>query len=159
MVSLDISVRHTASVAAREFDDLADRLGDVPGKAMPEAVEVLRASVESTIESIAGGVYWDINTDVRSTGQSVIGEVITPKSKRHPITPNSPNEFIHFFWEAKGRWVRIKEIDHPGSRPVDWPPGVRQTAPHAIEEVFVSRTREAVRGINSANPAAPVRGL
>lgn len=156
MASLDISVRHTASTVARELDDLADRLGDVPGKAMPEAVEVLRASVESTIESIAGGVYWDINTDIRGAGQSVIGEVSTPPSKPHVIEPHGDYP-LHFVID--GRDVFTRHVDHPGSRPVNWPPGVQQTAPQAIEGVFVSHTRDAVRGINSANPAAPVRGL
>lgn len=34
----------------------------------------------------------------------------------HPIVARRA-PYLHFFWKRKGRWVKTKEVRHPGNRP------------------------------------------
>lgn len=153
-ITLDISCHHTASSVARELSDMADRVGQVPSQAMPEAVALLAEDVHDEIEDIAGGVYWDINTEIVETPGGARGTVATPPSKPHRIEPTKPHGLLVF--EKAGETIFVRGgVDHPGSNPVQWLPGVaasqRATGP------FLRGARDAVEG--SANPAMPVGAL
>lgn len=143
MATLRISVKHNASSIARELSDMADRIERVPEEAMPEALEILSESVRGTIESIAGGVYWDINSEVLSTK---VGRVSTAPSKPHPIEPHGDYP-LHFVIDGKDIFTR--HVNHPGSNPVQWTLGVSQIAPDPIKSVFADRLEGAVRGITA----------
>lgn len=153
-ISLEVSCSHSASSVARELEDLADRVDQVPTQAMPEAVALLAEDVHDEIEDIAGGVYWDIETDIAASGDSAIGRVSTAPSKPHRIEPTKPHGLLVF--EVNGTRVFVRGgVDHPGSNPVQWIPGVEHS--QRASSVFSRQAQDAVTG--SANPAQPLGAL
>lgn len=153
-ISLDISCTHAASSVSRELEDLADRVDQVPAQAMPEAVALLADDVHDEIEDIAGGVYWDIDTEIVESGDSAVGRVSTGPSKPHRIEPTKPHGLLVF--EVNGQTVFVRGgVDHPGSNPVQWIPGVE--ASQRATSVFSRQAQDAVTG--SANPAMPIGAL
>ena len=156
-VRIDVSVRHTADELTRELSDMADRLDAVPAESMPEAVGLLAGEVAQEIESIAGGVYWDIDTEVNPTPEGAQGRVSTSKSAAHRIEPTQPHGILAnpetgFF--SKGG------VDHPGSKPVDWVTPLAAGNHSAITGVFSEHARRAVGGgAAGGNLAMPVGGL
>lgn len=47
---------------------------------------------------------------------SVVVKTILYGSKPHPIVAKKA-PYLHFFWEKKGRWVKTKSVNHPGTNP------------------------------------------
>lgn len=153
-MSLSVSCRHNAGEVARELSDLADRIERVPEEAMPEVVALLKTEVAGEIQAIAGGVYWDIETDVDRTSSGTRGSVWTDRSKPHRIEPTKPHGLLVF--EKGGQTIFVHGgIDHPGSKPVDWIPGVSRN--QGVRNVFSDYMKQAVGG--TVNLAAPVGAL
>jgi hypothetical protein len=153
-LTLSVSVRHTGAEAARELSDMAERVDRTPQESMPEATTILAEDVHDEIEDIAGGVYWDIDTDVVEIPGGARGTVGTNPSKPHRIEPTKPHGLLVF--EKGGETIFVRGgVNHPGSKPVDWIPGVSRG--QRAGDVFTRRTKEAVAG--NANLAAPVGAL
>jgi phage gpG-like protein len=84
-----------------------ERLGVVSG--------MLRRSIRGTAEpGSSPGIF----------AEGVLGSTDVPyaaihefggKTKPHTIVPKDPKGFLVFFWERKGRWVKKKSVNHPGS--------------------------------------------
>ena len=159
-MQLSISCQHNGSEVAQALSDLAGRIDRVPGQAMPRLVERLRADVAAEIERIAGGVYWDIQSDLASEESSATGRVWTDRSRPHVIEPHDPRHPLIF--REGGELVVAEHVDHPGSRPVNWVPGVSQSFSGTAKSIFDEQMDQAVRGGSSgagSNSAAPVGGL
>ena len=154
--TLRLGVGHRATSLAGVYA-LAERLERVPAEAMPEAVGVLSRQVAQTIEGIAGGVYWDIEAESNPTPGGAEGRVWTDKSRPHRIEPTKPHGLL-VFEGSGGQTVFVRGgVNHPGSKPVNWGPGVSAQA-GAVADVFADHAHRAVSG-TGANLAMPQGAL
>ncbi len=160
-MNLGLAVRHNASSVARELSDVGNRLDRVPLAATTEAVAVLERDVADEIRDIAGGVYWDIDSDVSPTADGARGSVVTPRSKPHRIEPTKPHGLL-VFEGVGGNTVFVRGgVDHPGSKPVDWVGPVSRESPRTLRPIFEDAVSDAIRGGSAGTGAFPssARGL
>lgn len=143
--SLQIHARLEGAAAAKgEADSLDRRLDDATRDFVHEAAELVHEGARSAIQSIAGGVYWDINVQVAETPHGGVARVSTPSSKPHIIRPIPPNTRLTFRIPGVG-WRSPREVHHPGSRPVDWPDRLGGTVPR-LERSLEEHVGRVLRG-------------
>lgn len=142
-INLSFSVRHNALEEAQKVDSLPDKLTGAMREATPEAARATERIIARLIESIAGGVYWDINTDIRPTPDGSEARIITPPSKPHRIEPTKEHGLLVFSVGGKDVFVR-GGVDHPGSNPVDWIRGMDSAPLEEIERPYVTSVTRAL---------------
>lgn len=123
---------------SNNYGEKSLKLQEVKGqltKALQDAtydnLRILERETERAIEGIAGGVYWDIKGTYARESDGARVRVSTNKSRPHRIVPKDPNGWLHF--TVNGREVFTKEVNHPGSRPVDWINRVATTSPDLVK--------------------------
>lgn len=110
-----------------------------------ESTEVLADMAAQAIRSITGsGVYWDIEQNVESRPNGAVGRVSTPPSRPHTIRPIPPNTRLLFRIPGVG-WRSPRLVNHPGSKPVDWPDRVGGFDGRA-ERIFERHVGQALEG-------------
>lgn len=146
-MDISIGVRHNLGTAATRIEAYPEKLNRAMYEGTVRSEPVLKDHIADIIASIAGGVYWDINSDgiTRTpTGASV--KITTPPSKPHRIEPTKKHGLLVF--EGSDGTVFVRGgINHPGSNPVDW---VNRIAQHSgnserIEHIFTDEVGEALR--------------
>lgn len=72
-----------------------------------------------------GRLAQSIYGTLRTTPEGFVGRVgsrlsyaasVEGGAQRHIIRPRDADGWLVFFWEAEGRWVRTKRVNHPGQR-------------------------------------------
>lgn len=144
--SFELGVKHNFGNALRYFEETPSRIDRAVFEATQETTDFMAQSARSQMERIAGGVYWDINTETNSTPTGARGSVRTPPSRPHRITGNP---YLHFYWPAQNRWVKTREVNHPGSSPVDWIDPSRTPMTAAAERIFSQKVGSAISGSSS----------
>lgn len=103
----------------------SDRMDRAAREATKAATQSLGHFADAAIARIAGGVYWDVKRDFNATPRGGIGRVVTGPNRPHIIRPRPGNpRGVLSFRVGGGRWVSVKEVNHPGANPVNWPDGL-----------------------------------
>lgn len=120
-IRIEFRAELNAERAKRFFLETPDDLDDAVRRFVLRATMDLAERVDQIIETIAGGVYWDVKPQVANMPSGAIGRVTTPPSRPHPIDPHGPYPLR---FKIDGRWISTYHVEHPGSHPVEWHQGL-----------------------------------
>lgn len=138
---IGLSVSTNGFPEAEQFMSGApERLDRAAYAATERSVRLMEDAAASAIEEIAGGVYWDINSQVQRLPHGALGRVVTPPSRPHTIEPKGPYPLR---FQIGGRWVSTYHVDHPGSNPVNWPDRLGGFAT-AAERIYADEVDDAL---------------
>lgn len=130
-IGFGLKVSNNYGEKSLQLQGIKEELTKALRDATYDNLRILDRETEKAIQSIAGGVYWEVIGNYARATDGARVRVYTKSSKRHDIRPKDPNGWLHF--HVNGREVFTKFVDHPGSRPVDWINRVATTSPDLVK--------------------------
>ncbi len=114
---------------------------------------LLRSRVRSSVERGTKNIFAIGTLGVSGVVYAWIHE-LGGKTRPHPIVAkNAP--YLVFFWKSKGIWMRIKAVNHPGSKFPPRPylkPALEESEPAIVHLLQAAIDHAYQQGTSSAKP-------
>jgi len=152
--NLTLNCEHNADEVIAELQPIPEELTKAMREGTDEAAQALQRQIAEIMLRRAGGVYWEINSEVQPSSDGASATIVTPHSKPHLIVPKD-KKALRF--EIEGREIFAKYVNHPGSKPLDWATEVETTFPPEFRRIYAERVQQV---LGDGGPSAmPVGSL